>query len=299
MKALRMLARAIRDACKSVVRNFPLSLASISCITITLIIVASALIISYNVENFTKAIEKDMTIVAFLNNKADEDAVKQAEKEIDHISNVSKITFHSRQEIKEKMQKESDVFNAVLEGWEDDESPLKENFQIKVKDITQIKATAEQIKKIDNIDVVRYGEGMVEKMVQAFSSIQKITYAIAIALVIVTMLLIVNTIKLTITYRNREIGIMRVVGASNTFIKVPFIIEGMILGILGSIIPICFVVYGYTAAYNHFDGYLYSQLIKLVPPEPFIYQVSLIVLGIGILVGMFGSAGAVRKYLKI
>lgn len=299
MKALRMLARAIRDACKSVVRNFPLSLASISCITITLIIVASALIISYNVENFTKAIEKDMTIVAFLNNKADEDAVKQAEKDIDHISNVSKITFHSRQEIKEKMQKESDVFNAVLEGWEDDESPLKENFQIKVKDITKIKETAEQIKKIDNIDVVRYGEGMVEKMVQAFSSIQKITYIIALALIVVTMLLIVNTIKLTITYRNREIGIMRVVGASNTFIKVPFIIEGMILGILGSIIPICFVVYGYTAAYNHFDGYLYSQLIKLVPPEPFIYQVSLIIIGIGILVGMFGSAGAVRKYLKI
>ena len=299
MKALRMLIRAIRDACKSVVRNFPLSLASISCITITLIIVASALIISYNVENFTKAIEKDMTIVAFLNNKADEDAVKQAEKDIDHISNVSKITFHSRQEIKEKMQKESDVFNAVLEGWEDDESPLKENFQIKVKDITKIKETAEQIKKIDNVDVVRYGEGMVEKMVQAFSSIQKITYIIALALIVVTMLLIVNTIKLTITYRNREIGIMRVVGASNTFIKVPFIIEGMILGILGSIIPICFVVYGYTAAYKHFDGYLYSQLIKLVPPEPFIYQVSLIIIGIGILVGMFGSAGAVRKYLKI
>ena len=73
----------------------------------------------------------------------------------------------------------------------------------------------------------------------------------------------------------------------------------MILGILGSIVPICFVVYGYSAIYSHFDGHLYSQLIRLVPPEPFIYQVSLIVLGIGILVGMFGSAGAVRKYLKI
>ena len=96
MKALRMLARAIRDACKSVVRNFPLSLASISCITITLIIVASALIISYNVENFTKAIEKDMTIVAFLNNKADEDAVKQAEKEIDHIVNRLIDTANAR-----------------------------------------------------------------------------------------------------------------------------------------------------------------------------------------------------------
>ena len=299
MKALRMLVRAIRDACKSVVRNFPLSLASISCITITLMIVAAALIISYNVQNFTKAIEKDMTIVAFLNNKAGEEEVKQAEKEIDHISNVSKITFHSRQEIKEKMQKESDVFNTVLDGWEDDESPLKENFQVKVKDVTKIKETAEQIKKIDNIDVVRYGEGMVEKMVQAFSSIQKITYVIAIALIVVTMLLIVNTIKLTITYRNREIGIMRVVGASNTFIKVPFIIEGMILGLFGSIVPVLITMYGYTAFYNHFGGHLYSDLIQLIKPEPLIFEVSLIVIGICILVGMIGSASAVRRYLKI
>ena len=93
MKALRMLVRAIRDACKSVVRNFPLSLASISCITITLMIVAAALIISYNVQNFTKAIEKDMTIVAFLNNKAGEEEVKQAEKEIDHPSFPSQLEW--------------------------------------------------------------------------------------------------------------------------------------------------------------------------------------------------------------
>ena len=152
---------------------------------------------------------------------------------------------------------------------------------------------------MDKVAVVRYGEGMVDKMVKAFSSVEKITYGIVIALILVTIFLIVNTIKLTISARRREIGIMRLVGASNLTIKIPFIIEGMILGIFGSIVPILITMYGYLAFYQHFNGYLYSELIQLIKPEPFIYEVSAIVIAIGILVGMIGSASAVRRYLKI
>ena len=82
---------------------------------------------------------------------------------------------------------------------------------------------------------------------------------------------------------------MRLVGASNITIKLPFIIEGMILGALGSIVPILFTTYGYVAFYNHFDGHLYSEVIRLVTPYPFVYQSALIVLIIGIIVGMIGS----------
>ena len=294
-----MLLRSIRDAFKSVIRNFSLSLASISCITITLIIVAIAIIASFNVQNFSKEIEKDLTIVVFLDNDATEEDAKEVEREIQSISNVSEYTFQTKNEVKEQMKQESPVFNTVLENFEDEKSPLKDTFQVKVKEIESIKGTAEKIEKLKNVAVVRYGEGMVDKLVTAFSSIEKVTYGIVIALIVVTMFLIVNTIKLTISARKREIGIMRLVGASNFTIKTPFIIEGMILGAFGSIVPIIITTYGYIAFYNHFDGYLYSELIKLILPEPFIYQVSLIVLGVGILVGMIGSARAVRKYLKV
>ena len=299
MKLFRMLGRSIRDAVKSVIRNFSLSLASISCITITLIIVAVAIIASLNVQNFTEAIEKDMTIVVFVDNDSNEDDVKEIEKEIKKISNVEKYTYQSKQEVKEKMQEESEVFNTVLNNWNDEESPLKDTFQVKVKKVENIKDTAERIQKLNKISVVRYGEGMVDKMVTAFSSVEKVTYGIVIALVLVTVFLIINTIKLTISARKREISIMRLVGASNFTIKTPFIIEGMILGLFGSIVPIGITMYGYTALYKHFNGYLFSELIKLIKPEPFIYQTSLAVLGIGILVGMIGSASAVRKYLKV
>lgn len=301
MKIFRMLGRSIRDAFKSVIRNFSLSLASISCITITLIIVAIAIMASFNVQNFTKEIEKDLTIVIFLNNDATEEDVTSVEQRLRKIPNVDKksITFESKQEVKEDMQKESEVFDTVLDEWDNSESPLKDTFQVKVKNVENISATAKKIEKIDQVNTVRYGEGMVDKMITAFSSIEKVTYGIVVALVVVTVFLIINTIKLTISARRREIGIMRLVGASNFTIKTPFIIEGMILGLLGSIVPIIFTTYGYLAFYNHFDGYLFTQLIQLIKPEPFIYSTAGIVVIIGILVGMVGSAGAVRKYLKI
>ena len=299
MKPFRMLGRSVRDAIKSVIRNFSLSLASISCITITLIIVAIAIVASFNVQNFTKAIEKDMTIVVFIDNDANEEDVEKVENKIKRINNVESYTFQTKKEVKEQMQQESEVFKTVLDTWEDDESPLKDTFQVKVKNVEKIKSTALKIESIDKVSVVRYGEGMVDKMVKAFSSIEKITYIVVIALILVTVFLIVNTIKLTISARSREIGIMRLVGASNITIKLPFIIEGMILGLFGSIVPVILTTYGYLAFYKHFDGYLYSRLIELIIPEPFIYQTSLIVIGIGILVGMIGSASAVRKYLKI
>ncbi|MDD5887975.1 MAG: permease-like cell division protein FtsX [bacterium] len=299
MKLFRMLGRSIRDAFKSVIRNFSLSLASISCITITLIIVAVAIIASFNVNNFTDLIESDLTIVAFIENDTTDKQLNLIEDEIKDISNIQEIKFISKEEVGEQIKEESEVFKVVLDEFEDDESPLKDTYQIKVKDIEKIKDTAEKIKSIDNVAVVRYGEGMVEKLVSAFDSIKKVTYGIVIALVIVTIFLIVNTIKLTISARKREISIMRLVGASNFTIKTPFIVEGMILGVLGSIVPIIFTTYGYLAFYKHFNGYLYSPLIQLIKPEPFIYTTSLIVLVIGILVGMIGSASAVKKYLKI
>ena len=299
MKLFRMLGRSIRDAFKSIIRNFSLSLASISCITITLIIVAIGILTSFNVQNFTKEIKKDLTIVVFVERDADKNDIETIKEELKKIKNIDSIEFKDKIKVKEQMQEESEVFNAVLENWEDDESPLKDTFQIKVKDAEKIRNTAEKIKKIGKISVVNYGEGMVDKMISAFSSIEKATFAVVIALVVVTVFLIINTIKLTIDARKKEIGIMRLVGASNLTIKTPFVIEGMILGLLGAVVPVIFTTYGYLWFYNRYEGHIFTELIKLIEPEPFIYQASGIIIVIGIIVGMVGSAGAVKRYLKV
>lgn len=299
MKFFRMLKRSIRDAFKSVFRNFSLSLASISCITITLIIVAISILISFNVQNFTKEMEKDLTIVIFLDTDTSEEEVIKLREKLENMSNVESLTYQSKAAVKKEMSKENKIFNEVMSSWDDENNPLKDTFQVKVKEVEKISNTAKKIEKIEKVSSVKYGEGMVDNLISAFEAAKKVSYGMVIALVLVTVFLIINTIKLTIFSRKREISIMRLVGASNFTIKTPFIIEGMVLGLFGSIIPILIVCFGYIALYNHFDGYLYSRMIALIEPEPFIYMVSGIVLVIGIIVGMIGSASAVRKYLKI
>jgi len=301
MKMLRMLGRSIRDAFKSVFRNFSLSLASISCITITLIIVAISIMTSYNVSNFTEEIEKDLTIVAFVENDATQEDIENIKENIKDISNVNQkeVKYESKKEIKEQMQQESDIFNAVMTDWDEKDNPLKDTFQIKVKNAEEISKTAKQIEQIEKISIVRYGEGMVDKLINAFNSIEKVTYGAVIALILVTIFLIINTIKLTIYSRKREISIMRLVGASNFTIKTPFIIEGMFLGLLGSILPILIVIFGYPAFYEKMNGYVFTPLIDLIKPTPFIYTISIMIVIIGIIVGMIGSSSAVRKYLKV
>ena len=299
MKLFRMFFRSIRDAFKSVFRNFSLSLASISCITITLIIVAIALIASLNVHNFTKEIKEDVTIVVFVKRDAEEEMVENIKEKLESIKNITTIDYKSKVELKQEMSETSSVLAATMAEWAEDENPLKDTFQVKVKDIEEIKDTAETIQNIEGVDSVNYGETMVNKLLSAFKVVEKVTAVVVISLLVVTVFLIINTIKLTIFSRKREISIMRLVGASNFTIKMPFVIEGMVLGIVGSIIPILMIIYGYYAGYNHFDGQLYSPLIKLIKPEPFIYMLSGIVLLIGIVVGMIGSYRAVRKYLKV
>ena len=299
MKIFRTFLRSIRDAFKSVIRNFSLSLASISCITITLIIIAVSLLISDNVRNFTEEIKKDVTIVVFLNSDVTNELRDNFEVEIKKISNIENFSFKSKAEVKEEMQEQEKELSDILKEWDDAENPLKDTYTIKVKDVNKIKETVKTIEKFEEVSLVQYGEGLVEKLIGVFGAIEKVTIIAAIALSLVTIFLIVNTIKLTIFSRKREISIMRLVGASNSRIKLPFVIEGIILGIIGSIVPILTVIYGYTALYNHFDGQLFSPVIKLVDPMPFVFYTSIIILGVGILVGMIGSANAVRRYIKV
>src|SRR5574344_1073414 len=295
MKVFRILGRSIRDAFRSVFRNFALSLASIMCITITLLVVAVAMILSINVNNLTEKIEKDVTIVAFLDVNIKESRIEKVKEEISDINNIESITFQSKEDIADEMMESSPVYKSIMSSWSREESPLQDTYLIKVDNIEKIKDVATKIEKIDDVNLVKYGEGMVEQLVSIFNVIKNTTVIIVLALVLVTAFLISNTIKITITSRKREIEIMRLVGASNINIKMPFLFEGLIIGVLDSIIPIVAVIYGYTAMYAHLNGYLFTPLLTLVVANPFVYFTSLTLLVIAVVVGVYGSLKAVRK----
>ncbi len=299
MKAFRIFGRNVRDGFKSVGRNLSLSIASISCITITLLIISIALIASSNVENMTKLIREDFTIVAFIKLDTKDEDIKTIKKEIESYDNIESVTYQTKKEVANEMKDTSSDLAGIIDSWSDDTNPLYNTFLIKVKDTDQITKTAKKIESLDSIEKINYLQGMVESLMTVFKFVEKAMIVAMIALLLVTLFLINNTIKITIFSRKREIEIMRLVGASNMSIKQPFVIEGLCLGFLGSVIPVLVTIYGYSVLYKHFNGQLFSPFFKLVPSEPFMYYIALILMGLGIIIGMFGSYKAVRKYLKI
>lgn len=306
MRLFRTIKRYFRDAIHGVFRNFSLSLASISCITITLIVVAFSLVLSYNVENFSESIRKDVTVVMFLKGDTTSEDVEKIKKELENVENIedSTIIFKSKTESANELKEGNNIFASTVDGWTEETNPLLDSYMFKVKEIEDIDDTIKEVKKLsftkDKINNINYGEDIVQQLIVVFNVVEKVCLVAVLALVLVSAFLITNTIKLAIYSRKREVEIMRLVGASNISIKVPFIIEGLFIGILGSVLPIIVIIFGYTTLFDFFGGELFgSALASLVSPVPFIYYVSVILLGIGIIVGMIGSYLAVRKYLKI
>ncbi len=301
MKFFRIIGRSIRDAFKSVGRNFSLSIAAITCVIITLIIVGVALVIKENVESATAKLKKDLSIVVFVSNDADNFDVASIETQIKGIDNVDVdyVKYESKAEIKKEMMETNETFQNIMEDWDDEENPLQSVYVVKVVDANRIKETAASIKNLEHVTLVKYGEGMVDQLLDVFNGVEKLSFGSVIALVLVTVFLIINTIKLTIFSRKREISIMRLVGASNSSIKLPFVFEGMLIGMIGAIIPIILVIYGYYSLYDILGGKLITEIITLVPPKEIVFKIGLFILIIGGVVGMIGSASAVKKYLKV
>ena len=297
MRYMRVLIRNFRDGIRSVFRNFSLSIASITCITITLILVAIAIVISANVDHFTKRLEETMTIVVYLKEDVTEEQKNDIEEEIKNLRNYDSLVYKSKDEWKQEMIDSSEELGATLSYL--DTNPLLDSIIVKVTDIKSLSYVASAIRGMDGVKSAKYGEESVDKLVFIFDIVEKAMIVIVCALILVTAFLISNTIKLTIFSSRSEIEIKRLVGTSNFAIRQPFIIEGFILGIIGSVIPIIITIYGYILLYDHFDGYLFSHIVELIKPMNIIWFVSIILAIIGGLVGMFGSSRAVRKYLKI
>lgn len=301
MKLFRMIKNGIRDAFKSVIRNFSLSLASISCISITLIVVALALLVAFNVENFSNKVGDNVTVVTYLTLGVTEEEIKEFEDNLSKNENVQEgWKKQTPEDRKNELIKENDFLSSVGNLIDNENEVFHYRYDINVKDIKKIDDTKKELIAMNMVDSAEYGDETITRMINLFDFAGKISIVVAIVLMLVTSFLIINTIKLTIFSRRREISIMRVVGASNMTIKNPFIIEGFIIGLLGSILPVIAVIFGYRAFYERLDnGHFMTFWLEFIDPNPFIYLVSLIIIATGVLVGMLGSGRAVRKYLKV
>lgn len=302
MKIFRIISRSVQNAGKSILRNFSLSMASITCSIITLILVSIGMLLSYNINNVTKNIEDELTIVIFMDKDITSDELSKTKEDLKNIDNIKNVTFKSKEDIKNSMANENDTFNKIISTWEEGENPLQDSFIVDVKNVKDINETATTIKNLEKVSLVKYGETTVNDLIKVFEAVKKVTIGLVIGLILVTAFLINNTIKITIFSRKREIDIMRLVGTSNIVIKLPFFIEGFFIGFIGSIVPVLITIFGYSYAYNALNTVNLSNIMNiltLVSPGEVVYKVSLLLILIGTVIGAFSSVKAVRKYLTI
>ncbi|HHP3706361.1 TPA: permease-like cell division protein FtsX, partial [Shigella sonnei] len=252
-----------------------MSFASISAVAITLLILGVFLILAMNVNYFAQSVEKQVEIRVFMDVLATEANVQQVEENIKAIPKVSTVQFIPKDEGLKQFKESLGDKAYLFEGLEKD-NPLPDAFVVKTAQPQDTAAVAAQIKKLEYVKNLTYGEGTVEKLFAVTGAVRNVGIAFIIGLGFTAMFLIANTIKLTIVARRREIEIMKLVGATNWFIRWPFFVEGLLMGIVGALIPTIMLSVGYyyllDAIHSSFEA---SQLFKLLPPFPLVNQVAL------------------------
>ena len=296
-KRMQNLLAHLADAWRNLIRHISLTVSSVIAVTVTLLIVGVLVVIAGNISDFTDNIESDFQIQATISPGFNEDKeIAELQAQIEQLDHVESCTFSSKEdELQELIAENGEMFR-YYEG--EDRNPLYDVFRIELDDNRQIDAVSEALNQMDGIVEATYGGDEITVMVSVFEALRSGGAVFVVFLAILALLFIQNTIRMTIQARNTEIAIMRSVGASNWYIRGPFILEGMYIGVLGSIIPIVLISCGYYALYQAFDGVLLSSMFVMKPMWPFIFGVCLILLLGGILVGMAGSFLAVGKYLR-
>jgi len=295
MKA-RTLRRHLRESFKSLRRNGWMTFASVSAVTVTLLLVGVFFVILMNMNKFASDLEQDVEIRTHVQLTASKEDQTKLQQNIEKLDSVESVKFSSKEEeLNHLIQTMGKEWNFI----EDQENPLHDVFIVKTKKPTDTPIVAAQIRKMDFVNSAEYGEKKVENLFKVLKTSRNIGLVLIIGLLFTAMFLISNTIKITIFARRREIGIMKLVGATNWFIRWPFLFEGIWLGILGSIIPIGVVATGYYYAYDFMESRIPHQLIQPLEYTPFVYEVSLLMLLIGILIGGWGSFISVRRFLKV
>ena len=292
---IRTMGRHIRDAFKSLFRNGLMTFGSVSAVSMILLIVGVFVSLLFNVNKIGSDIENDVNVRVYIDLAADQEKTDQLEAKIKELADVESVTFRSKDEELEDVTKS---FAEEFSLFKNDGNPLRNAFDVKAKEPQKTSAVAKAIEGMDYVARVRYGEARADNLFRIIATARNIGAVIIVGLLALAMFLISNTIRSTISSRRTEIEIMRLVGATKAYIRWPFFLEGGMIGLLGSIIPIGLVWSIYLWIYKGGSDFFSGSSFSLLDPNPFLIYVSLAMAAIGITIGAFGSILSMRRFLK-
>lgn len=302
ISCIRNLPRHTVTAIKNIWRNGVMSVSSIFSVTITLVIIGVIGVMAVCINDMTYQVENNLTIHVKMEREVVQEDIDEVFVELKGLDHVKKVTYSSKaeelQKLIESFGEDGEIFNSP--EYQGEGNPLGDAFIVEAKDASYLDKIAKKIENIEGVNKVNYGGQNTMDLVNSLEMIRNFGSIFILGLALITLFMISNTIKITITSRSTEIAIMRMVGASNWFIRIPFMIEGVLIGILGAIVPVAAIGFGYYYLYNMtINGTSFAlNLIQFRDPYPFILYFGGILAGLGAFVGLVGSFMSVRKFLK-
>ncbi|MCT4632555.1 MAG: permease-like cell division protein FtsX [Firmicutes bacterium] len=289
----------LKESFKNLWRNRLMSLASMSSVAATLLILGLVFILIVNISSLSEGMEDQFeSIQIYLEDGLTKAEVESIGNDMYTIDGVDQIVFESKTEAMENMKTQLGDYGYLLDGLES--NPLPMSFVVYLKDISKSEEVYEKLKEYEGVEDIKYYKDTIDKIIKISNYVKNTGFGVILVLIFISVFIIGNTIKIAIASRKREIGIMKYVGATNWFIRWPFLIEGTLLGFLGAAISIVIVYFTYKYTYDIVTRDFYAIVAVYVKPldvimDDIVYL--FLVLGSGI--GAFGSIISLRKYLRV
>ncbi|KUK40970.1 MAG: Cell division protein FtsX [Clostridia bacterium 62_21] len=290
---LNSVRYCLRQAAASLTRNFWLAVAAAGIVAVTLLILGAFVLFVGNLSSWTRTVESSIEINAFLEEGADHEKVREA---VERLPGVASVTFISKEQALREVRKSLGDRADILEGL--DENPLPDTYRIKAARAEDVPSLARSIERIAGVDKVNYGQGIVEKVIAVTRWINLASLTSAGLLGIAAVFLIMTTIRLSVAARQEEIGIMKILGASDWFVRSPFLMEGMTVGFGGAVLATLILSLVYLSLVNQLEK---APLFFLQPVTDREFLLGILggVICLGLFIGGLGSLISVRKFLRV
>ena len=295
---MNRIIRPFKEGFIGLVRHMAMSISSIMAVMVTLFLVSLFLLLTVNLQQITTSVQSKVQIHVQILNEVSLDQIGELKREILEISGVVQVGFSDKDKELDRFIASYGEEGKIFEMYRGEKNPLRNAFIIDVSEGELIDQVSTKIRLLDGIESVNYGGLNALKLIEILNSIRDSGLILVSVLGLLAIFLITNTIKMSIHSRMSEIQIMRTIGATNGFIRSPFLIEGILIGILGSILPIIITIFGYQYIYQSLNGVLLSSIFILRPVFPFVFELSYLIALLGISVGLLGSFISVSRYLR-
>lgn len=292
---LKTIEYYFREAVQSIIRNSWISVASIGVVAVSLLILGSSLLLVMNANNIAANLESSVEISVLLKDNSTPDEVQDLENKLADKSEVTQVVFVSKQQALDEMRENFGEKKDILDGLEE-KNPLPDALRIKTATAEQVAPLAAELESYAQVDEVRYGQGVVEKMLALSKWVRTAGLITMVLLGIAAVFLIATTIRLSVYSRRKEIGIMKFLGATNWFVQFPFVLEGMMLGLAGSLMAVIVIYFGYISLIDSVQ--LSLPFMQLVTDRALIKPLMELLLLLGLAIGAAGSMISMRRFLK-